>query len=42
MEFSELLGEQASLEEYAEWVRELVDTFVIKVTTNTIFYYKLC
>ena len=31
-EFSELLGEQASVEEYAEWIKELVDKFVVKVT----------
>ena len=30
-EFSELLGEQASVEEYSEWIKELVDKFVVKV-----------
>ena len=31
-EFSELLGEQASVEEYAEWIKELIDKFVVKVS----------
>ena len=31
-EFSELLGEQASVEEYAEWIKELVDKLVIQVS----------
>ena len=30
-EFSELLGEQASVEEYAEWIKELIDKLVVKV-----------
>ena len=33
-EFSELLGEQASVEEYAEWIKELIDKFVVKVSRN--------
>ncbi|KAL5251982.1 hypothetical protein ACHWQZ_G014949 [Mnemiopsis leidyi] len=33
-EFSELLGEQASVEEYAEWIKELIDKLVVKKSNN--------
>ncbi|XP_063678417.1 regulatory factor X 4-like isoform X2 [Bolinopsis microptera] len=36
-EFSELLGEQASVEEYAEWIKELIDKFVVKSDSEETF-----
>ena len=40
-EFSELLGEQASVEEYAEWIKELIDKLVVKVC-GLISLWKFC